>query len=255
MGRTTSASERSLWGARGHRYEPYANARSRRQRTQSPGPSAFPRPSEGKLYLPSRPVSSQLHSLNDERIGNEAHLEAVPPNLPSVRTPSQHMGAEPSGSTAEASETANHARNTPGSERKPRRKRKEFKAFLATVGLPAEIGNLEFNQILQLSANSSGRGPTRPELVPQTWYSPPNRQEDWNECAPIEFGGIKLTDAANEVYEGLQGARDKVFNYEGVGSAITCRLAVRRASEAPQIRFFTLPSLPSLPGMKLEPRR
>ena len=137
------------------------------------------------------------------------------------------MGVEPSGSMAEASETANHARNTPGGERKPRRKLKEFKAFLVTVGLPAEIGDLEFNQMLQLPANSSGRGPTRPVLVPQTWYSPPNRQEDWDECAPIEFWGIKLTDAANEAYDGLQGADDKVFNYEGVGSAITCRLAVR----------------------------
>ena len=64
------------------------------------------------------------------------------------------------------------------------------------------------------------------------------------ECAPIEFGGIRLTDAANMAYPGLQGSDDEVFNYDGVGSAIVCRLAVRRVSQALQIRFRTIPFLP-----------
>ena len=212
-------------------------------------------PSEGGFYLPEHPAPSDPHSLSDEIVGNEAQHEAVPWNLPSARTPNQPMGVEPSGSTAGATETANHVQNTPGGKGKPRKKREEFKAFLAAVGLPSEIGDLEFNQLSQIPANPVGLGLTRLELVPQTWYKCRSRQEDRRECPPIEFGGIKLTDAANEAYPGLQGATEKVLNYEGVGSAITCRLTVRRASEALQIHFSTLASLPSSLGATLEPRR
>ena len=222
--RTASASGRPLLGMRGHRYEPYADARSLRRQAQSPGPSASLPPGEGKFDLPEHPTPFHPHSLSDEGVGNEAYFEAVLPNHPSVM-------AGPSGSTAGATETANHIQNTPDGERKPRKKRNEFKAFLATVGLPTEIGDLELNQVLQLPANSSGRGPTSLLLVPQTRYKCPNTQERWSECAPIEFGSVRLTDAANEAYPGLQGANDKVLDYKGVGSAITCRLTVRRASE------------------------
>ena len=97
-------------------------------------------PSEGGFYLPEHPAPSDPHSLSDEIVGNEAQPEAVPWNLPSARTPNQPMGVEPSRSTAGATETANHVQNTPGGKRKPRKKREEFKAFLAAVGLPTEIG-------------------------------------------------------------------------------------------------------------------
>ena len=111
-------------------------------------------------------------------------------------------------------------------------------AFLATVGLPAEIGDQEFYPCKFLRQRSH-----RLELVPQTRYKCPNTQERRRECAPIEFGGVRLTDAANEAYPGLQGANDKVLDYKGVGSATTRRLTVRRASEALKTHLSTLPSL------------
>ena len=76
-------------------------------------------------------------------------------------------------------------------------------------------------------------GPTRLILVPQTPYKCPTAQESWTNEGPIEFGGIKLTDAANLDYLGLHGRDDKVLDYEGVRGTILCRLIVRSTSSAP----------------------
>ena len=74
------------------------------------------------------------------------------------------------------------------------------------------------------------RGPTQFIKVPQTQYKCTPKQYDWEEGEPIEFGGIKLIDAANPAYLGLHGRNEKVLNYEGVGSSISCRLNVGRTS-------------------------
>ena len=69
-------------------------------------------------------------------------------------------------------------------------------------------------------------GSTRIALVPQTPYTC-TRQDDWIQQTAIKFWGVKLTDAANPGYLGLRDFDDKVLNYEGVGSSISCRLNVR----------------------------
>lgn len=83
------------------------------------------------------------------------------------------------------------------------------------------------------------RGPTRRIMVPQRWYSCPTKQESWEEEAHIEFGGMKLTDAANRTYLDLDGHDDEVLNYRGVGSSISCRVNVRRTLRAPHTFHFT----------------
>jgi len=72
------------------------------------------------------------------------------------------------------------------------------------------------------------RGPTHLIEVPQIWYRCPTKQDIWEKVPPIEFEGIKLTDAADPVYFGLQNHDDGVLGYKGVGSSITCRVNVRR---------------------------
>ena len=80
-------------------------------------------------------------------------------------------------------------------------------------------------------------------LIPQTLYECATAQEGWVKQAPIEFGRIKLTDATNQRYPNARSDTDKVLNYEGVGSSVSCRLIVRRTSSTPQtchLTFFSL---------------
>lgn len=72
-------------------------------------------------------------------------------------------------------------------------------------------------------------------LIPQTPYTPATKQGGWVMQPPIEFGGIKLTDAINPMHPGAHGYDDKVLNYEGVKNSIMCRLNVRRASKRPDV--------------------
>ena len=71
------------------------------------------------------------------------------------------------------------------------------------------------------------RNSTRAELIAQTLYECSTKQDGWVKLAPINFGGVKLTDAADPGYLGIHGYDEKVLNYEGVGSSISCRLMVR----------------------------
>ena len=56
------------------------------------------------------------------------------------------------------------------------------------------------------------------------------KQDEWEKSEPIEFGSIKLIDAADPAYLALPGSNEKVLDYNGVGSTILCRLNVRRTS-------------------------
>ena len=83
----------------------------------------------------------------------------------------------------------------------------------------------------QLRATSVAiRGPTQLVKIPQTKYTCITKQDEWEKGEPIEFGSIKLIDAANSALFGLHGNNERVLNYDGVGSTILCRLDVRRTS-------------------------
>jgi len=75
-----------------------------------------------------------------------------------------------------------------------------------------------------LPSTNEMEGLTHLVEVPQTLYQPSTRQGFWVPCVPVEFWGIKLTDALNPAYAGLQGATDEVLDYMGVGTSISCRL-------------------------------
>ena len=80
-------------------------------------------------------------------------------------------------------------------------------------------------------------------LIPQTLYKCANLQDGWVKQAPIEFGRIKLIDAADQRYIGVHGYADKVLDYEGIGSSILCRLSVRKTFRTPRtchLTFFSL---------------
>ena len=74
------------------------------------------------------------------------------------------------------------------------------------------------------------RGPTQRVMIPQTKYKCAIKQDEWEKSESIEFGGIKLIDAADPAYLALPGSGEKVLDYNGVGSTIFCRLNVRRTS-------------------------
>jgi len=96
-----------------------------------------------------------------------------------------------------------------------------------------------FPCIYRSTLSLSAQTPTDLIMVPQTRYECPTRQDGWESVAPIEFGGIKLTDAANKAYRGLHDYDDHAFNYEGVGRSISCRLNVRRTPQPSQTRRLT----------------
>ncbi|KAF9778493.1 hypothetical protein BJ322DRAFT_1093178, partial [Thelephora terrestris] len=209
---TASIFGRLHWGERRVRYEPYSGARPNHRQIQSPGPSASSRQSEGEIDLSDYLAPSHTHSFGDERVGNEVRPKAVSPDSHFSRTSSQPTGVRRVENAWKLGKTAGRAVNTPSGEREPRKKkdRREFKAFVA-----------------KLTADSVGIcGPSRLHSVPITLYECPNRQEPWEKCALIEFGNLKLIDAANGVYASLQGSDDEVFNYNDVGSSISCRLRV-----------------------------
>ena len=74
------------------------------------------------------------------------------------------------------------------------------------------------------------RGPTRLVIVPQIWYKCNTKQDEWEKGKPIEFGSIKLIDAADSANLVLHDSDEKVLSYDGVGTTILCRLGVRGTS-------------------------
>jgi len=64
---------------------------------------------------------------------------------------------------------------------------------------------------------------TRDTLILQTLYAPKTSKNHWVRQQPIVFGRVKLTDAADPAYFGIQGCDDKV-RYHGSRNSISCRL-------------------------------
>lgn len=189
-------------------YDQYSTARSSYSSTQLPATTSSSRQMEGGNDGSRRPGPPQPHSLSDETEGDGRTLGAGPSNLRSVGIPNKPGGAQYRGRVGRPRKTANPVKGTPSSKATHKIKRREFQAFLA-----------------QFAANSAGtRGPTRLVPVPQTRYKCPQKQ-DWEYTAPVEFGNLKLTDAADQAYPHLQGRDEKVLNYRGAGSSVTCRLS------------------------------
>ena len=96
---------------------------------------------------------------------------------------------------------------------------------------------------------------TRTELIAQTLYECSTKQDGWVKQAPIKFGGVKLTDAVDPGYLGIHGYDEKVLNYEGVGSSISCRLMVRPTFQTPPTYRFIFTSLPKFSGKEIKRRK
>ena len=105
-------------------------------------------------------------------------------------------------------------------------------SFLAEIIIGSEVLRRKQSQLP--ATPTTTLVPTHFIKVPQEKYRCATDQGDWEEAAPIDFGGIKLTDAANKSYHGLHGHDDEVLDYNGVGSTILCRLTVRRTPQASQ---------------------
>jgi hypothetical protein len=95
---------------------------------------------------------------------------------------------------------------------------------------------LELN-LLQPSQRSVIAPVIRPvtqfKMILQIPYECLTRQGGWNRQPPIDFGLVRLVDAANRRYIGIPGNEDEVLDYEGVGSTITCRLQVSQLPKTP----------------------
>ena len=63
-------------------------------------------------------------------------------------------------------------------------------------------------------------------IIPQTQYRCTTRQRGWVPQPPIEFGGVRLTDAASPRYPDIPSQDDEVFSCEDLGSSISCLLNV-----------------------------
>ena len=75
---------------------------------------------------------------------------------------------------------------------------------------------------------------TRPDLrlAEQDAYQYGNEQKDWKPLPPITFTalgkeGIRLTDAKNQIFSGLDGRDNPMFEDETTGISVSCRIQVR----------------------------
>jgi hypothetical protein len=215
---------------------PTAGGGSWHRQIQSSGTPTLSRPSERRIGIPEFPSSS--HSLGCKRVGNEDQIEAVPPTFPSFRMPDQSMGIRRPGGTRKTRKAADPTQDTPDRKSTPRRRLGNFHAYIAQVSFTNRHqitrNETEFPQLPETPIGARGR--THLLEVPQTRYKCPIRQDSWGGNASIEFGGIKLTDALNRAHPGPEGSGDKVLNYVGVGSTVSCRINVSRVSRVLQIR-------------------
>jgi hypothetical protein len=262
VGHIASTSGRAIQKTPGEPSNAYAGSRSSHRRTRSrSSPTLFGPRGEG-ISAPEYIEPLDLHSRGDERPGNGGPIEAVPPNPRSTNMPSRTPGIRRSKTTGRAKKTAGQGEAISGRKRKLRRKVGEFRAFVAQVSPLAEIfacanpGTSNETKPPQLPATTAvTRGSTHFITVPQTPYKSSNGQEDWEGFPSIEFGGIRLTDALNLTYPGLQGSEDAVLNYPGVGSSISCRINVRRVFRIPDTSLDTALVFPSFLGAKSGGRR
>jgi hypothetical protein len=213
------------------RRDPYATARSYGIRQHPGGVLKFSGSSAGTTDIFEYAGPPYTHSLSDEGIGDERHVAAVPQKPHSDRMPDQL-----SGKRRNVTQTAGEYEAVPGRKRTPgKRKPCEFPDFTMQVCPLTETQEptrIEKKPLQSPETPVAIGGATYFIKVPQTWYKTPARQEDWEEVAPIEFGGIKLTDAANQTWAGVPGYDDKVLDYRDVGSSILCRVNVRRTFQA-----------------------
>lgn len=115
------------------------------------------------------------------------------------------------------------------------------------------MGRIEKKKLSQFPGTSAvTHSSTRLIPVPQTRYNPTAKQDDWEEVAPIEFGSIKLTDAANRTWTGPHGYDSKVLNYNGVGTTISCRMSVRQTFQTFPRAISLSPLSHSFPGARSE---
>jgi len=96
--------------------------------------------------------------------------------------------------------------------------------------------------------NTSGSTVSTPHLrrVKQVTYQPLNSQRDWARLPPIYFlvksiEGIKLADALNIRFDGLDGGDDPVFLFAdiSIGTSITCRIEVCDLGDSHFHRYST----------------
>jgi len=195
----------------------------------------------GRRVEPECPRSSDPHRLGDGGVGDMEHLVAEPPNPRSDGISSQPSGVQGTGKGRKAKLTAGHEA-APVRKHVREREPGHFQASAVQVCLPSEIWGCELNPKSSQppTASAATPDPTHLIIVPQSRYECATKQDGWVKMAPIEFGGIKLTDAANKAYHGLHGCDDKVLDYKGVGSSIQCRLNVRRAPQPSQMCRLTL---------------
>jgi len=166
------------------------------------------------------------------------YTAAVPPNPRSHRTASRPYGVRGSGGDEKWKPAVARDKAVLTRKRAPGC----FQDSVGHVSFLSDMWKRELNvKLSQLPATSAvTSGPTHLIMVPQTGYRCPTRQGDWVKEASIEFGGIKLTDAADRAYPGPRGHDDKVLKYKDAGSSIQCRLIVRRSPQPSQTRRLTL---------------
>ena len=166
-----------------------------------------------------------IHSLDTGGVGDSGHPAGLPRDLRSERTPSNSTKVRRSRSGKKPKQAVGPDDAAPARKRTSRRK---------PGGLRDSMTQVRFREMVRVAG--AGSEPPQPPEIPtftfgstqfkmilQIPYRCPTRQSGWVRRAPIEFGWIKLTDAADPRYLG----DDKVLNYQGVGSSISCRLNVR----------------------------
>lgn len=84
--------------------------------------------------------------------------------------------------------------------------------------------------------SAAARAPSHVELILQTPYRC-TRQDGWTQQTPINFGGVKLADAADPGYC-FHGHDEMVLDYDDVGSTISGRLNVRGLFQTPPDMSF-----------------
>lgn len=152
--------------------------------------------SNTRVVLPGDPT---LYSLGIRYVRDQEFFSESPYHSTRVQRPRSGRRAKEDMNFAKAEPSRRHARGNNTSGHQP-----------STTLLPM--------------IPSLPRGPEGFKMVVQTQYSSATRQDDWTRQSPIEFGWLRLTNAENPKYMGIPGHGDRVFDYQGIGGSILCRL-------------------------------